>query len=121
MPAWPRAGSVVVSGVPAKVEWQEQFAPDAKERRKLVFTGRIPDMQAPGFGLPDFRFLSGPADAKVEFTQQRNDNGRMEIDLGIADTAIKLPALGWTKAPGVAGTAKLALTLDAKGLKQSTR
>ncbi len=111
------AGSVVVSGVPAKVDWREQFAANAKERRNLVFTGRIPDMRTPGFGLPDFRFLSGPADAKVEFTQQRDDNGRMEIDLGIAGTAIKLPALGWTKAPGVAGTAKLALALDAKGLK----
>ncbi len=112
------SGSVVVSGVPAKVEWQEQFAPDAKERRKLVFTGRIPDMQAPGFGLPDFRFLSGPADAKVAFSQQGNGTGRVQIDLGIADTAITLPALGWTKPPGVAGTAKVALTLDAKGLQQ---
>jgi hypothetical protein len=96
------AGSVTLSGVQAK----------------LVFTGRIPDMHTPGFGLPDFRFLSGPADANVAFSQQAGGKGDMQINLGIADTAIKLPALGWTKAPGVAGTASLALTLDDKGLQQ---
>jgi hypothetical protein len=109
-------GTLVMSGVPAKVEWQEHFAPDSKERRKLVFSGRIPDMRTPGFGLPEVGFLSGPADANVALTQQRDGKGALSTDLGIADTVLSLPALGWSKPAGVPGTAKLVLAFDKDGL-----
>lgn len=112
------SGSLVLSGVPATAEWQEHFAPDAKEQRKLVFAGRVPDMRKPGFGLPEIGFLSGPADAKVAFTQQRGGKGEMLIDLEIVDTELRLPALGWTKAPGVPGKANLALAFDSDGLQR---
>jgi hypothetical protein len=111
-------GTATLSGVRAAIDWQEQFGAGAKERRKLVFSGRIAEMRTPGFGLPDFRFLSGPADASVAYTQQAGGKGEMLINLEIADTAVRLPALGWTKAPGAAGTANLALSFDAKGLQQ---
>ena len=114
-------GSAVLSGVPAKVDWHEQFAKDAKERRKFVFTGRVPDMHTPGFGLPDFRFLSGPADATVTLSQQGGGKGEVLVDLGIADTAIALPAFGWTKTAGVAGVANVALSFDDKGLQQISK
>lgn len=112
------SGSLVLSGVPATAEWQERFAPDVPEQRKLVFAGRVPDMRKPGFGLPDLGFLSGPADAKVAFTQQRGGKAEMLIDLGIADMELRLPALGWTKPPGVPGKAGLALAFDGDGLQR---
>lgn len=111
-------GTAAVSGLRAAVDWQEQFASKAKERRKLVLSGRIPDMRQPGFGLPELRFLAGPADASVAFAQQRDGKGELLVNLEIADTQIALPALGWTKDRGVPGTANVALAFDAKGLQR---
>jgi hypothetical protein len=111
-------GSVVLSGVPATVEWRENFTDAAKLRRRLVLTGRVPDMEKPGFGLPDLRFLSGKADANVAFSQHRDGKGELLVNLEIADTVIDLPELGWTKKAGAAGTANVTLAFDDKGLRK---
>jgi Protein of unknown function/AsmA-like C-terminal region len=114
-------GSVVLSGVPATVDWRENFTDAPKERRRLVFAGRVPEMGTPGFGLPDLRFLSGPADANVAFTQLRDGKAELLVNLELADTVVTLPELGWTKTSGTAGTANVTLAFDAKGLRKIDR
>jgi len=114
-------GAVTLSGLRADVDWRERFAKDAKQRRRLVFSGRIPDMAKPGFGLPDLDFLAGASDANVAFTQQRNGDAELLINLELADTMVDLPALGWKKMAGSAGTANATLTLDKDGLKAVDR
>ncbi len=111
-------GSVVLSGIPATVDWRENFTDAAKERRRLVFAGRVPEMGKPGFGLPDLHFLSGPADANVAFTQLRDGKGELLVNLELADTVLSMPELGWTKAAGAAGTANVTLAFDDKGLRK---
>jgi uncharacterized protein YhdP len=110
-------GAVMLSGLRADVDWREHFGKDAKQRRRLVFSGRIPDMAKPGFGLPDLAFLSGASDANVAFTQQHGGEAELLVNLELADTVVDLPALGWKKAAGTAGTANATLTLDKTGLK----
>ena len=111
-------GSLLLSGVPAKVGWREHFAPGSEERRRLAFTGRVPDMAHPGFGLPDNGILSGPGNAEVTLVQRRDGSATLAADLGLRDGALSLPALGWSKAAGVPGTARLALAFDKDGLSR---
>ena len=114
-------GSVVLADVPATVEWRENFTDAGKERRRLVFAGRVPEMGRPGFGLPDLKFLSGPADANVAFIQLRDGKGELLVNLELADTVVTLPELGWTKASGAGGTANVTLAFDDKGLRKIDR
>lgn len=110
-------GAVTVSGLRADVDWTEDFSKDAKQRRRMVFSGRIPDMAKPGFGLPALTFLSGAADANVAYTQGAGDDAELLVNLELARTGIDLPALGWSKASGTGGTANASLSIDKTGLR----
>ncbi|MEM9682840.1 MAG: AsmA-like C-terminal domain-containing protein, partial [Pseudomonadota bacterium] len=110
-------GTAGLSGVRATIDWKESFDASAEERRRLVLSGRVPDMGNPGFHLPSLSFLSGPGDANVAYTLRRGGAADLLLNIELKDTAVDLPALRWNKPAGESGNANFELSFDDKGLR----
>ncbi len=110
------AGGVArLSATPVTLYWRENFKADAPFRRRVVVSGRVPELSRPGFGLPDIPPASGPADVSLTLTGSRENDISVSAKIALEDTRISIPGIGWEKAPGDPGWATMSITSDAAG------
>ena len=111
-------GSVKIGRIPATLVWRENFGdkPEFKRRydlkARIANVGQVSDL---GLDVAPFtdRFIRGSLDADIRLTQFNDTDRRLNIQADIINAEISAPAFGWSKKPGVPGTARI--TVDFAG------
>ncbi|MFM2129156.1 MAG: hypothetical protein RL477_702, partial [Pseudomonadota bacterium] len=106
-------GTARLGGVPASLKWTENFYSGASFISRYDVKGVVDDAARARFGL-DFLdpYVKGPAGADLIIT--RHDKRRMSIagSVDVKDAALAFADLGWTKAAGTSGFARLRLSIE---------
>jgi len=111
------SGKVRLGTMPGSLEWRRNFDDEAPVRAFYVLRGTVNDRQREedlGLAFAPFSgdFLSGPVDAEVRWEILPSAQGRMTAKLDLSRARLALPWVGWSKQPGVAGSAEIDLALQ---------
>ena len=110
-------GLVVIGNLPASLIWRENFVDGSPFRSRYGLTGKIPQISglkelgldlAPVIG----DFINGGLEFDVRFTAFEGDRVRVEGKVDLSSAALDLPAIGWSKATGIAADAEINLHLQ---------
>lgn len=107
-------GTAQLAGVPIAIAWHQALLPEAKIRTRYDIEARIDAAQRRALGLAMFdRYITGPVRIAVSYSigAGANPNAEANATLDLADSALALPLLGWSKPAGVPATARLTLDL----------
>ena len=112
------AGSVTIGRIPATLVWRENFGDKPEFKRRYDLKARIANLgQVSDLGLDvasfTDKFIRGALDADMRLTQFNDTDRRIDIQTDITDAEISALAFGWSKKPGVPGTARI--TVDFAG------
>ena len=111
-------GPVRLGGIAGDLKWRENFSTKGvayrsryELRAPAIDEGqrRLLRLEGPPFIAP---YLSGPVAAQVVATLQGGGRGEVEARIDLAAARVRLPGLGWSKQPGTAGGAEIALHLE---------
>ena len=105
-------GSLQLAGVPAVIDWQEDFTGqrDLRTRLKLDF----PDIGTAGrrdLGLDLAPYVEGPVSVAAIATVAHDRSGTLNLAANLADSRLSLPFLRWHKPAGQRGALRLSLAL----------
>ena len=106
-------GSLQLAGVPAVMDWQEDFTgqQDLRTRLELDF----PDLGTAGrrdLGLDLEAYVEGPVSVAAIVTIDQDQTGTLNLAANLADARLSLPFLRWDKPAGQDGALRLALALE---------
>jgi hypothetical protein len=105
-------GTLRLGGLPVEADWTEYFVPRDGVRRRLTATTTALDGSVrASLGLPMAEFVEGPIAASASLTSAPDETSVVELQLGLAEAAMEIPALKWRKPAGAAGTASMTLEL----------
>lgn len=112
------SGSVNIGDIPVVLSWRENFGKDAPFQRRYQIKVHISDTsQIPELGLDVAPFVDkyvrGGMEADVSYTIFDDIDRRLEIKADITKAELSAPTFGWSKIPGVPGTASI--TVDFEG------
>ncbi len=100
-------GQARLGGVPATLDWREEFTDGAAFDRRYTVRGRVDTAGRARFGLdgPPFAlpWMDGPADVDLTYTESAGQPGHLEAQVDLTPTTLAVPAMGWRKPPGVGG------------------
>lgn len=105
-------GTAKLAGVPVNVTWHEALQPKAPVRTRYDITTRLDDAQrrALGFDMLD-DYVSGTIGVAASYSLGAGKSGQAVATLDLADSALTMPLLGWTKPVNVPATAKVTVDL----------
>ena len=103
-------GDVRLAGVPAKLAWTENFDQGAGFRRRYEVQMTADDQVRARTGLDLGARLRGPVAADLIFTEIDDKISDLSLALDLSRAAISLPEIGWSKAPGEDGLARLSVS-----------
>ncbi len=106
-------GPLQLAGVPAVIDWQEDFTgqQDLRTRLELDF----PDLGTAGrrdLGLDLAPYVEGPVSVAAVVTIARDQSGTLNLAANLADASLSLPFLRWDKPTGQDGALRLSLALE---------
>jgi hypothetical protein len=106
------SGTAKLAGVPVSLTWQEALQAKAPVRTRYDITARVDDTQrrALGFDLFD-DYVSGPIGVSATYSLAASKTAQAVATLDLADSALSLPWLGWSKPARAPATARLTLDL----------
>jgi uncharacterized protein YhdP len=104
------SGDVVLDGLPAAVQWRENFE-GGEYQSRFVLDGRATAEQRATLGLDLRPQLDGPLAGQVVYTIFDDTRSVVEADLDLAAASLDLPELAWRKEAGTPGRALFALDL----------
>lgn len=104
-------GTARLRGIPAALEWQENFeGGDFLSRIAIEASPTAEQRAALGY---DFRpWLDGPLPLDLTYTRRRDSRAVVEASLDLEAAILGLPFLGWEKPAGRSGLATFTLELD---------
>jgi hypothetical protein len=105
-------GTTDVEGIPAAVRWRENFRDGADPRTRVDVKGKIGAADLARYGLHSAPYWDGAVGADVRLVIDHAKRTSVKGQLDLAPAQLALPALGWTKPPGTAGTARFTLDFD---------
>ena len=105
-------GTTDVEGLPATVRWRENFRDGADPRTRVDVKGKISTDDLARYGLHSAPYWDGAVGADVRLVIDRAKRTSVKGQFDLAPAQLALPALGWTKPPGTAGTARFTLDFD---------
>lgn len=112
------SGPVVLGGIPARLEWRENFSVKgvAYRSRYHLVAPRVDEDQRRLLGLdgPPFvaPFTEGPVGATVVATLYGGGRGDIEAKVDLGPARMTLPGLGWKKEPNTLGAADVLVRLE---------
>jgi hypothetical protein len=112
-------GKANLAKIPIELKWRENFAAAPFRSRyevkaTLDAAGRkIVGLDDPALQSP---VLDGAIPVNVNATFYESGRGDVDIDADLRPATLHLPSLNWSKAPGVPGTAKAKLKVNAGGI-----
>ncbi len=119
-------GSVMLGDLQATMSWRENFGDRRPFRSRYGFRGTIADVKGLGdLGLAPAStqgdYIQGAIGVDVGLTIFEGQRGRLEATVDLTDAVLALPAFGWTKARGVAGTALINAQLQGTRITDAPR
>lgn len=105
-------GPLALAGVPALIDWQEDFTGAAPTRTRLSLD--FPNLDAAGQERLEVDlepYLSGPVAASVLATVAQDGTGTLNLAVNLGDALLSLPFLHWRKPAAQAGTLRLSLAV----------
>ncbi len=105
------SGTARVADVPSDIVWVENFDPKARIARRYRLTATVTDADRQRLGVSTAPLAAGPMAADLALVQPASGPSELQLRLGLDRTRLALPALGWSKPAGVAGTASLIATM----------
>jgi hypothetical protein len=106
------AGTSRLEGIPAAVRWRENFRDAADPRTRVAVRGEIAEADLARYGLHPTPYLGGAVVADLELLVDRTRQTSVKGSLDLGPARLALPPLGWSKAPGTAGSARFAVEFD---------
>ncbi len=112
-------GNVEIDKIPAKVIWRHNFAKRADFISKYRLTAEIKDIQrlrdmGLSMDLLSSKYIQGEVKPNISYTVFDEENHRLEVTVDITDTALSVPAFGWSKKIGTHGEASMVVDLENK-------
>lgn len=109
-------GDAQLGGVPVQIVWRHNFKKDSLFLDHYELTGDLKDvlkLGAFGVRVPDVvsRHMRGALQADVSFTVLGDGRQALSARFDLADVALDVPALRWSKPAGVPATGTLELRL----------
>lgn len=105
------SGEVALSGLPARLQWRENF--EAGEfRSRFVLEGRATAEQRATLGLDLRPHLDGVVTGEVVYTVHDETRSTVAADLDLGEAVLDIPELVWRKGAGTAGRAQLVADLS---------
>lgn len=104
------SGTALLNGVPAQVEWLENFPADAPIGTQVRARGRLDDEQRRRFRLDFPDWLNGPAGVDMVYTSERTAQGRqqtIQADIDVTPSTLRIDTLKWRKEPGKPGQGRV--------------
>ena len=108
-------GDVRLAGVPAKLAWTENFDQGAGFRRRYRVQMTADDRARARAGFDLGARLRGPVATDLIFTEIDDKISDLSLALNLGRAAISLPEIGWSKAPGKDGLARLSVSFTQGG------
>ncbi|WP_448189626.1 YhdP family protein [Azospirillum sp. sgz301742] len=103
-------GTAKLDGVPASVDWRENFVSDAKGPRTRIALKATPNAADFARFIPNpAGYAGGPVGTDILFTVDQRKRLGLSGTLDLAKTTLAIPELGWSKPPGTAATGRFAL------------
>jgi hypothetical protein len=106
-------GSLELAGVPAVIDWQEDFTGQQDPRTRLELD--FPDLGTAGrrdLGLDLEAYVEGPVSVAAIVTVDQDRSGTLNLAANLADARLSLPFLRWDKPAGQDGALRLSLALE---------
>ncbi len=106
------AGPLRLAGVPAIMDWQEDFTGEAEVRTRLDL--QLPEVDTAGrraLGLDLAPYVEGPLGVGAVATIAQDDNGTVAVSADLAEARLSLPFLRWEKPAGDDGALELSLAM----------
>lgn len=97
------------------LEWYEDFADDAKIRRRYRIQGVLGEAERSALGIQLAPYLRGPVNVDLALLQTADGKAEAAVKLDLKPAGLDLALLGWSKPPGIEGIAWLTLRLTDKG------
>lgn len=119
-------GLVKYGTIPATLNWRSNFKDKSFFRQRFALKGRVEDQHRTGqlgLNFPPFtnEYLNGPIDAKVELTELNDGTSMVDISADLGRTSFTVAPLGWKKAEGDPGTARVVMVLKDGKLAKISR
>ncbi len=107
------AGPLRLAGVPAVMDWHEDFTGGLEPRTRLQLDLAAVDTAGRrDLGLDLAPYVEGPVSVTALATIAQDRRGTVEVAANLADAAIDLPFLRWDKPAGDDGELRLTLGLE---------
>ena len=91
-------GKVRLNGVPARIDWRENFADKSKFERRFDVTGQVSDAQRLRLGLPDLSYwMKGPGKGALTYTTYEKRPDKLNVKADISAAALQMPEIDWRK------------------------
>ncbi len=109
------AGEMLLSGVPARLNWRRSFGDPGGGNLSLRM--RLDEAGRETFGV-DLDFLRGPVEVEIVPESIGSRNPELGFLIDLTDASLTYPNLGWDKPAGVASDARFNLVSLANGSSQ---
>lgn len=104
-------GKVVMAGASAEVRLMRSFLANVPVIAQTTARTTLSAAARRALGVDAAPYVDGPVDVDLTYTELRGRRSDLLLDLGLAQTALDVPELGWRKPAGQAGAAQVRLTL----------
>jgi len=111
------SGTAKVAGLPAEIDWFENFEPKDPIARRYRLKAKMDDVARAAFGLDLTPYLTGPTPAELIFVQPAKGPSDLQLRLALDDASLAISDLDWKKPPGQPGTATVLASLDGGKLR----
>jgi len=105
-------GTARLGGVPASIAATVNYAGAAPFASRYAVTAQPDDADLARFGFPLAPYIVGRIPLSLALVEHANGAGDLQISADLAQTAMDVPEIAWSKPKGTQGTARIALTLD---------
>ena len=112
------SGTGVLAGVAADFQWSERFRSGGEFITRLTASGTLDEAGRRALGLPDVGLISGPVEARAEYTDIDRQRQTFVIDADLTAATLDIPPIDWTKPAGTPGTATVEIALAGGSLRE---
>ena len=108
------AGQALCNGIPSDVRF-EHFPGDDSVENRIGLEMRLDEAGRTALGLPLIPFLTEAVDLKIVHSRRRDGAVEILTDIDLTDGVLDIPRIGWGKAQGTSGRARIAVRSTEEG------
>ena len=109
-------GPVRLNGVPAQLDWDENFVDTKEFRRRFEVRTRPGDAERIKLGVPDLTYwLQGPVEMVLDYRVRDGKPPEFTLRGDLMDALVKVEEANWRKEPGATGTGLIQGYVPLKG------